>query len=157
MNNATFAGRLGRDAELRHTQGGTAILGFSIAVDERGPNGDKATLWIDCSLWGDRGQALEEFLVKGKVVAVSGRVGVRTYESQGETKATITLKVAEVTLLGGGEQREGGERQQPARQAASQPARAPTGQSAPRQAPAARAPAPAPKPDADFSDDDIPF
>lgn len=151
MNNATFAGRLGRDAELRHTTGGHQVANFSLAVDERGPGGDKLTLWVDCSLWGDRAEKLVDYLKKAKQVAVSGRIGVRTYEAQGETRAVLTLRVSELTLLGGGEREEGGER--PAR--TSQPARPAAGQSAPRAQPAAR-PAPA-APAADFADDDIPF
>lgn len=99
MNNATFAGRLGRDAETRITQGGDAVTGFTLAVDER-RKGDKSTLWIDCSMWGERGQKVAEYLRKGTPVAVSGQVGVRTYSKDGETRAAITLRVQELTLLG---------------------------------------------------------
>lgn len=147
MNNATFAGRLGRDAEVR-TAGGYKVAGWSLAVDERGPGGEKQTLWVDCSLWGDRAEKLVEFLKKGKQIAVSGRVGIRTYEAQGETRAVITLRVAELTLLGGGERAEG---ERPASQA-SRPA---PGQSTAK--PPAHPSQATPQPSGDFSDDDIPF
>lgn len=143
MNNANFAGRLGRDAETRKA-GETTATGFSLAVDERGPGGEKQTLWIDCTVWGTRGEKLEEFLTKGKQVAVSGRVGIRQYDSQGETRAVLTLRVAELTLMGGGERTEGSER--------AAPASAPAKQQPARAAPAAR-----PAPAQDFADDDIPF
>ena len=101
MNQATFAGRLGRDSELRHTGAGTAVLGFSLAVDQH-RKGEKTTLWIDCSIWGDRAEKLAQYLTKGTCIAVAGEVGVRTYEARdGSTRATLTCNVRELTLLGG--------------------------------------------------------
>lgn len=145
MNNATFAGRLGRDAETRFTQAGDPVTGFSIAVDER-RKGEKTTLWVDCSIWGERGEKVAQYLTKGTPVAVSGQVGVRTYQANGETRATLTLRVAELTLLGSASD---GERQE--RPAGRGEERAPARD--------ASRPAPAPQPSADepFPDDDIPF
>lgn len=99
MNNATFAGRIGRNAEVRNTNDKT-VANFSVAVDEYAGQGEKKTLWIDCALWGDRATKLSLYLTKGTPVAVSGRVGVRTYDSNGETRAALTLRVSDVTLLG---------------------------------------------------------
>lgn len=119
MNNLSIAGRLGRDAELRYTQGGKPVLGFAVAVDKRGPGGEKGTEWVDCSLWGDRGEKVAEYLTKGKVVAVSGEAGARAYMGKdGKPVATLTLRVIELTLLGGGSA-DGGER--PQRQAGGAP------------------------------------
>lgn len=138
MNNLTIAGRLGRDAELRYTQSGKPVLGFAVAVDKRGPNGEKGTEWVDCSVWGDRGEKLAEYLTKSKVVAVSGEAGVRAYMGKdGKPVAALTLRVIELTLLGGGS--EGGERPQ-------------------RQGGGGAKPAGAPAPAEHFPDDDeIPF
>lgn len=103
MNQAFFAGRLGRDSELRHTGAGTAVLGFSLAVDQH-RKGEKTTLWIDCSIWGDRAEKLAQYLTKGTCVAVTGEVGIRAYEARdGGTKSALTCNVRELTLLGGGE------------------------------------------------------
>lgn len=103
MNQAHFAGRIGRPAELRHTPNGKAVAGFSLAVDER-KGGEKSTLWIDCSVWGDRAEKLAGYLTKGTCIAVAGEVGVRTYEARdGGTKSALTCNVRELTLLGGGE------------------------------------------------------
>jgi single-strand DNA-binding protein len=99
MNNATFAGRIGRNAEVKNVSDKT-VANFSLAVDEYAGQGEKKTLWIDCALWGDRATKLSLYLTKGTPVAVSGRVGVRTYDSNGETRAALTLRVSEVTLLG---------------------------------------------------------
>ena len=101
MNQAFFAGRLGRDSELRHTGAGTAVLGFSIAVDMV-RKGEKSTLWVDASIWGDRAEKLAGYLTKGTCIAVAGEVGVRTYEARdGSTRSTLTCSVRELTLLGG--------------------------------------------------------
>lgn len=101
MNSCTFAGRIGKDAVLRTTPNGDVVLGFSVAVDERRGQ-EKTTLWIDCSLWGKRAEALAPYLGKGQSVCVSGQIGTRTHEG----KAYLTLRVSEVTLLGQRQQAE---------------------------------------------------
>jgi len=49
MKTITIAGRLGKTAELRRTQGGDPVLSFTVAVDDRSAK-EKSTLWFDCSL-----------------------------------------------------------------------------------------------------------
>lgn len=106
MNSATFAGRLGQDGVLRTTPKGDQVVGFSLAVDER-KGQEKTTLWVECSLWGKRAEALAQYLSKGTVVAVSGQVGLRTYEGRNGHQAQLTLRVSELTLLGGGPRQQG--------------------------------------------------
>ena len=101
MNNATFAGRLGRDAEVRHTQSGQSVTGFAIAVDEYAGKGERRTLWVDCSMWGERGEKLAQHLTKGSAVAVSGQVGIQTFDGRNGPQSKLTLRVSDVTLLGG--------------------------------------------------------
>lgn len=101
MNCCTFAGRLGRDAEVRHTQSGQSVTGFAIAVDEYAGKGERRTLWVDCSMWGERGEKLAAYLTKGAAVAVSGQVGIQTFDGRNGPQSKITLRVADVTLLGG--------------------------------------------------------
>lgn len=137
MNFAHFAGRLGRDAELRNTPDGKTVLNFALAVDT-GYGDRKETLWIDCALWGDRSEKLAQYLTKGKQVTIAGDVGLRTFEKRdGSAGASITCNVQRLTLQGGN--------------AASEPAHQP----APAARPAAAA-KPAPSSDAEFNDD-IPF
>jgi len=112
MNVATFAGRLGKAAETRRTGNNNTVTGFSLAVDEYAGGGEKRTLWIDCSMWGDRGEKLAQYLTKGANVTVTGQVGVRTYEGNDGTRAVLTLNVREVTLQGGRQDGDG-ERQAP--------------------------------------------
>lgn len=124
MNIGIFAGRVGKDAVLRHTQAGKPVLGFSVAVDVY-VSGVKETLWVDCAMWGERGQKVAEYVTKGSSVTVQGRVSLDSYEGNPKLK----LDVQELTLQGGkpneGEQRgtkpgggqKYGGRQAPAQQA----------------------------------------
>lgn len=88
--------RLGKDAVTRYTQGGTAVTGFSAAFDN-GWGDRKQTVWLDCSMWGDRGVKVAEYLTKGSQVVVEGNIGTREHEG----KTYITLDVQEVKLVGG--------------------------------------------------------
>lgn len=99
MQNITIAGRLGRDAETRSTQGGDAVTGFTVAVDYRAGR-EKATNWWRVSLWGKRGEALAQYLTKGTVVSVSGEFSLSEYDG----KPQLNIKADQVTLLGGGQQ-----------------------------------------------------
>lgn len=101
MKNLTIAGNCGRDAVTRRTQGGDAVTGWTVAVEDRQGN-EKRTLWFDVSLWGKRGETLAQYLTKGSKVAVSGDFGTREHEG----KTYLTLRADQVTLLGGGEKRE---------------------------------------------------
>lgn len=101
MNTGTFAGYLGRDAELRTTPGGHVVLNFSVGVSV-GFGDNQKTLWVGCALWGDRAEKLAPYLTKGKPVSVSGDVDLRTYETNaGKSGAELTLNVQRVTLMGG--------------------------------------------------------
>lgn len=92
MNNATFIGNLGKDAELKELDGGKKVINFSIAV----PDGKDKTLWIDCAKWSEK-TAVLPYLLKGTKVAVTGNVGIRKWEGG----ATLTLRVIDLELLGG--------------------------------------------------------
>lgn len=101
MKNVTIAGRLGKNAELRRTQSGDPVLSFSVAVDD-GYGQNKRTLWFDCSVWGKRGESLADHLRKGSAVAVSGDLSTREYEG----KTYLTVRVNELTLQGGKQERQ---------------------------------------------------
>lgn len=103
MKNLTIAGRLTKDAETRDA-GGSRVTGFSVAVD----NWDgktKGTLFFDASMWGDRGEKLAQYLIKGASVTVSGDLGTREHNG----KTYLTIRVADVTLQGGKATGGGGE------------------------------------------------
>lgn len=99
MNTGTFAGFLGRDAELK-TVGQSQVANFSVAVSTF-KGGEKSTLWVSAALWGERAAKLAPYLTKGSAVTISGDVDVRAYSAKdGAAKAEIVCNVQRVTLQG---------------------------------------------------------
>ena len=146
MHTAVFAGHIGRAFELKHTQSGDAVASFSLGVST-GTRDNPKTLWVDCSLWGKRAEALAPYLRKGTAVTISGDVDVRVFASKqtGEMTGVITCRVDKLTFGSKAEQREA-----PAAFTPQQNAYQAAKEGAPR-------PAPAPAPAAAVFDDDIPF
>jgi len=99
MQQLFIAGNVGKDAELRRTQGGDPVCGFSVAVDngKDKQGGRRESTWYECSLWGKRAESLAPFLKKGGKVTVSGRPTVRIYND----KAYLGISVDQITLQGG--------------------------------------------------------
>lgn len=112
MKQICIAGRLGKNPELRRTQGGDPVLSFSVAVDD-GYGDRKSTMWFDCSVWGKRASALEPHLSKGMAVAIIGDLGRREHEG----KTYLAVRVSELTMQGGGEKQERQPKQESYREA----------------------------------------
>jgi single-strand DNA-binding protein len=91
-----FSGRIGKDAEVRSTNGGESVTQFSVGCNA----GKDKTLWIDCTIWGDRGEKLAPYLRKGTPVGINGRPGVRAYTKNGEAVGVQQCTVNHVDLLG---------------------------------------------------------
>lgn len=91
INSCTFKGRIGRDAVTRYTQAVKPATAFPMAVDI-GWGDNKSTLWLDCTIWGERGEKLAPHLVKGSQPTVIGELGTREHEG----KTYITLNVREI-------------------------------------------------------------
>lgn len=100
MATLSLAGRLGQDSELKEF-GGKKCLKFSVPFTD-GFGDSKKTIWVNCSLWGDRGAKLQSYMTKGTIVEVFGKPSVRAYDKDGP-KASLDLNVSDVTLLGGSE------------------------------------------------------
>lgn len=101
MNIFTFSGNLGRDAKTNHTASGQPVLNFTVAV-KSGYGEHVKTNWVDCELWGKRGEAIAQYLSKGSQVVVSGELSTREYDKQDGTKGFgLRCRVAEITLVGG--------------------------------------------------------
>ena len=119
MNVFTFSGNLGSDAEQRFTQGGTAVLQFSVAVTS-GYGERKTTTWVRCSLFGKRGESLAAYMNKGQQVVVSGEATLREWQGQDQsTNKSLEVNVNEVTLVGPGNKKSEGASAAP--QATSEP------------------------------------
>ena len=98
MNNLTIIGNLTKDPELRTTTGGISVCNFTVAVNSR-RNEKQETQFFRVSAWRGLGENCAKFLAKGKKVCVVGPVEVRTYESNGETKATMEVTANDVEFL----------------------------------------------------------
>lgn len=100
MNIWIFTGRVGRDAELRSTQGGEKVLGFTVANDV-GFGDRKTTQWVDCSLWGKRAEALANYVKKGDKITVSGELKLEDFQRRdGSQGSKLSVRVAEIELGG---------------------------------------------------------
>ena len=99
MNVLIATGNIGRDAEVRYTPAGKAVVSFSVPM-KAGYGDREKTIWLNCSMWGDRGVAVAPYLLKGVMVAVSGEMSPREYEKDGQMKTTVDLKVNDLTLCG---------------------------------------------------------
>jgi single-strand DNA-binding protein len=97
MNNITVAGQLGKDAELKQV-GQEQVLSFSVA-DSQGR--DKPSIWWNCQLWGRRATSLQQYLVKGASVTITGQVTQREYtDKTGQKKIAQDVRVNDVCLQG---------------------------------------------------------
>lgn len=100
---AVLVGRLTRDAELKYTNSGQAVCHFSIATGSRKKKGDQwvdeASFW-DVDLWGKQGESINQYLVKGKLVAVEGTMRQDRWEQDGQSRMKVIISANTVQLLG---------------------------------------------------------
>ena len=100
MNVFTATGNIGRDAETRFIPNGEAVVSFAIAV-KSGYGKSETTTWVQCSLWGKRGEAVAPYLLKGTLVGISGELSLDEYEAKDGTKnKTLKCRLNNVDLLG---------------------------------------------------------
>lgn len=84
LNRVILIGRLVRDPELRFTPNGKAVCQFTLAVDRQyaGADGERQADFINIVVWGKAGESSAQYLAKGKLAAVDGRLQIRTYFDQ---------------------------------------------------------------------------
>jgi single-strand DNA-binding protein len=101
MNSWNFTGNTGRDAEVKFLPSGDAITSFSVAV-KSGYGKNEVTSWVNCSIYGKRGEAVASFITKGAQIGVSGEALLRTWDTKdGGKGSALECRVNDVTLLGG--------------------------------------------------------
>ena len=111
MNQVVLIGRLTRDAELKYTANGKAVSKFSLAVNKRRRVGDEwkeEANFFEIILWGQLGESLDQYLVKGKQVAVIGELTQERWEQDGQNRSKVVVTGATVQLLGGAANNDGG-------------------------------------------------
>ena len=97
LNRVILIGRLTRDPELRYTPNGVAIASFSLAVDRPFANqqGQREADFIRIKVWRKLAEVCANNLGKGRLVAVEGRLEVRSYEAQDGSKRNVTEIIAD--------------------------------------------------------------
>lgn len=121
INKVIITGNLTRDPELRMTAGGTHVMGFGVAVNDRRKN-VRSGEWedypnfIDCTMFGKRAESVSHFLRKGNKVAIEGKLHYSQWERDGQRRSKLEVLVDEIELM----TREGRQQEQP-RQATTQP------------------------------------
>lgn len=97
LNRSILAGRLVADPEVRYTSNETAVTHFRLAINR---NGNENADYIDCVAWGGLAKVCGEYLKKGRLVAVEGRLQIRTYNNKkGEKKTATEVVVDNLQML----------------------------------------------------------
>lgn len=97
INRVVLVGRLTRDPEMRYTQSGIAVTRFTLACDRPfgGQDGKKETDFIDCTVWRKQAENVAQYLKKGHMAGVDGRLQISSYEAQDGTKRQRAEVVAD--------------------------------------------------------------
>lgn len=97
LNHVTLLGRITKDLEIRQTQGGTAVLKFTVAVD-RGK--DKQADFINCVAFGQTAEFISRYFSKGRMIAIEGNIHTGSYDKDGKTIYTFEVFVERVSFTG---------------------------------------------------------
>lgn len=97
LNRVILIGRLTRDPELRYTPNGVAVASFGIAVERPFANqqGEREVDFINIVVWRKQAENCANHLGKGRLVAIEGRLQVRSYENSEGQKRTVSEVVAD--------------------------------------------------------------
>lgn len=150
VNKVILVGNLGRDAEVRYTQGGTAVATLNMATtevwnDKASGQRQERTEWHRVVVWGKTAETLQEYLLRGRQIYVEGRLQTRQWDDRdGNKRYTTEVRADRVVLLSG----RGGE-----------PGRGREGGMQPGERPdqASSGPGPGPEAPVELNEDDIPF
>jgi single-strand DNA-binding protein len=100
LNRIQLIGRLGKDPESKFTTTGKKVTTFSLAVSNRWKDkngeGRESTEWVNIEAWGRLGEICQEYLKKGSLIYVEGRLKTDRYEDKGETR--YYTKIVATTL-----------------------------------------------------------
>ena len=104
INRVNVSGNLTRDPELRKSGGGTQILSFGVAVNDRRRNPQTGEWedypnFVDCTMFGSRAEAVSRYLSKGSKVAIEGKLRYSSWERDGQRRAKLEVIVDEIELI----------------------------------------------------------
>lgn len=106
VNKVILVGRLGRDPETRYTGGGQAVANFSVATDEtyKDKNGErqKRTEWHKIVVWGKQAEIAQQYLKKGSLIFIEGRIQSREWQDkEGQKRTSFEIVASNFRMLGG--------------------------------------------------------
>jgi single-strand DNA-binding protein len=106
VNKVILVGRLGRDPETRYTSGGQAVANFSVATDEsyKDRNGErqKRTEWHKIVVWGKQAEIAQQYLKKGSLIFIEGRIQSREWQDkEGQKRTSFEIVASNFRMLGG--------------------------------------------------------
>ena len=106
VNKVILVGRLGRDPETRYTGGGQAVANFSVATDEtyKDKAGDrqKRTEWHKIVVWGKQAEIAQQYLKKGSLIFIEGRIQSREWQDkEGQKRTSFEIVATNFRMLGG--------------------------------------------------------
>jgi single-strand DNA-binding protein len=106
VNQVILVGRLGRDPETRYTGGGQAVANFSVATDEtyKDKNGErqKRTEWHKIVVWGKQAEIAQQYLKKGSLIFIEGRIQSREWQDkEGQKRTSFEIVASNFRMLGG--------------------------------------------------------
>lgn len=101
LNNVSLVGRTTRDVELRYTPSNVAVATFTLAVNRnfKNENGEREADFINCVMWRQQAENLANWVKKGALIAITGRIQTRSYDNQQGQRVYVTEVVAETFQL----------------------------------------------------------
>ncbi len=111
VNKVILVGRLGKDPEVKFTQGGVAIARFSMATDEtwKDQSGERQqrTEWHNIVAWRKLAEICGQYLNKGKLIYIEGRLQTRSWDDkEGNKRTTTEIQADTMVMLSGGKSEE---------------------------------------------------
>lgn len=97
LNRVVLVGRLTKDPDLRYTSSGIAVANFTVAVNRPFSNqqGDREADFINCVIWRKPAENLANYMSKGSLIGVDGRIQTRSFDGQDGKRVYITEVVAD--------------------------------------------------------------
>jgi len=106
VNKVILVGRLGKDPEVKYTQGGTPVARFSLATDEtwkdQGGEKQQRTEWHNIVAWSKLAEICGQYLTKGRLIYLEGRLQTRSWEDKdGNKRSTTEVRADNMVMLSG--------------------------------------------------------
>ncbi len=106
VNKVILVGRLGRDPETRYTGAGQAVANFSVATDEsykdRSGERQKRTEWHKIVAWGKQAEFAQQYLKKGSLIYLEGRIQSREWQDkEGQKRTSFEIVASQFRFIGG--------------------------------------------------------